>query len=129
MRKSIIALSLASMGALVAVATVAAANPFASVSSGTSASHNDTYRYAASAPRLSATSPLHVANHVTSAPAAAPVATPRPSATQAPVRHHAETRISTQTRTTQRQMSTYQDRHGSDWCDDYGRDDHGSDWH
>ncbi len=131
MQKSIAAIVGAALAVLMVTASVAAADPFGWRASGQNT--NGGYGnggYDANTNWTPAATAVPVAiQPAATQPAATPLATARPSATATPTRHHAEVRTSPSTRMTQPQATQYQDRHGSDWCDDYGRDDHGSDWH
>lgn len=134
MQKSIAAIVGASLAVLLVTASVVAADPF-----GWRAGAQTTYGngsgygwygnnggYGCCTNR----NPAATAVPTASQPTATAQPTARPSATTAPTRHHATNRWSwTQSGTTNRQTTQYQDHHGSDWCDDYGRDDHGSSWH
>lgn len=131
MQKSIAAIIGATLAVLLVTASVAAADPFGWRASGQNTNGVHGYGgYDASTNWTPAATVVPTAiQPAATQPAATPQATVRPSATATPTRHHAEVRSSTSTRTTHHQSTQYQDRHGSDWCDDYGRDDHGSDWH
>ena len=137
MRKSITAIALASLAVLVVAASVAAADPFGWRGTGRVAHGNGagygSYGNSAGTGAYTNWNPVATAVPTASQPAATQPATPRPparpSATATPTRHHAEVRSSTGTRTTQHGSTQYQGRHGWDWCDGYGRDDHGSSWH
>ena len=138
MRKSITAIALASLVVLVVTASVAAADPFGWRAGGRTTDGNSSgygsYGNSAGTGAYTNWDPVATAVPTASQPAATqPAATPRSparlSASATPTHHHAEVRSSTGTRTTQRQSTQHQDRHGWDWCDGYGRDDHGSYWH
>lgn len=136
MRKSITAIAVASLAVLVVATSVAAADPFGWRGTGRttygngggSGWYDDGGGYGSNWTPAATAVPA-ARQPAATQPAATPKPTARPTATASPTRHHAEVRSSTSTRTTQRQSTQYQDRHGSDWCDDYGHDDHGSYWH
>ncbi|MDA8237935.1 MAG: hypothetical protein M0T75_08655, partial [Chloroflexi bacterium] len=134
MQKSIAAIVGAALAVLLVTASVAAADPFGWRTSGQS-----TYGNGAGSSWngnnagngcCTNWTPAVTAIPTASQPAATAQPTARPSATSTPTRHQVSSGSSgTQNRMTQRQTTQYQDHHGSDWCDDYGRDDHGSSWH
>lgn len=127
MQKSIAAIVGAVLAVLIVTASVAAADPF-----GWRASDQATYgTSAAYASNGSGSNGNPAATTVPTAgqPAVSAPSAVRPSTTTTPIRHRDPVRSSTGTRMTQRQTTQTHDRHGSDWCDDYGRSDHGLYWH
>lgn len=134
MQKSIAAIIGASLAVLLVTASVAAADPFGWRAGGqTTAGNGIGYGWSGNSYGGSGNSyggsAAATAVPTASQPAATAQPTARPSATSVP-RHQASNSWSgTQDRTTQRQTTQHHDRHGSDWCDDYGRDDHDSYWH
>lgn len=141
MRRSITSLALATIAVLLVTESVAAADPFGWRNSG-SASGATTYRdgQSTSADWTPAGSQFFSSASTTPTatvhPTAAPAQTAHPAATPATAQtHRTQTVRSTSTPTGShhsgnRVTSTQTTRHGSDWCDDYGRhDDHGTTWH
>lgn len=134
MRKSITVIALASLAVLVVAASAAAADPFGWRASGRTTHDNGGYGWYDNGAGYANWNPVATAVPMSSQPAATqPATTPqptaRPSATSVPTRHHAEVRSSTGTRMMEGPSTQHQDHHGSDWCDDHGRDDHGAVWH
>ena len=134
MQKSIAAIVGAALAVLLVTASVAAADPFGWRAGGQTTYDNGSgygwYGNSGGYGCCATWNPVATAVPTASHPAATAQPTARPSATSAPTRHQASNRWSgTQSGATQRQSTQNQDDHGSDWCDDYGRDDHGSYWH
>lgn len=124
MRRSITSLALATIAVLVVTAGVAAADPLGWRHNGTASSvatYPDGQYGCCSADWGSSGWKGWPTTSTTPAPTA------HPKATQT---HRAPAVRPTTTRSTTRQLGTQTTRHGSDWCDDYGRhDDSAGYWH